>query len=69
MEGKKAELKNYELKGEFLEKGAKRKFSKVVSAQNEKYAKEKVFALLGSKHRIRRRFVNFESVGEYKEGK
>ena len=61
--------KNYELKGEFVEKGEKKKFTKVVSAQNESFAKDKVFASLGSKHGAKRRFVKIEAVGEYREEK
>ena len=43
--------------GEFTES-----FSKVVSAVNERAAVEKVMSLLGSNHRLQRRFINVEEV-------
>ncbi len=45
------------------------KFSKEVSANNEKNALEKVYADLGSKHKVKRRFIKIEEVKELGEGK
>ena len=40
------------------------KFSKEIEAENSKNAKEKVYSVFGSKHRIERRLITIESVKE-----
>jgi ribosomal protein L20A (L18A) len=59
--------KVYEISGEFLEKGNKKKFTKHVKAQNEKFAIEKTMALFGSKQKIKRRHITVNEAKEYKE--
>lgn len=37
-------------------------YRKVISAPNENQAKEKIFADIGSKHRLKRSYISIESV-------
>jgi len=56
----------YETKGTYLKNGVTEKFAKTISAQNEKMAREKIYAELGSKQKIRRLNI---SIAEVKAGK
>jgi len=44
----------FETKGIYTKKGVTEKFVKLIDASNEKMAKEKIFAELGSKQNIKR---------------
>ena len=57
----------FEVKGVFRKKGAERTFSKEVSAGSERLAREKVLSLLGSEHKVQRRFVQISGIAELKE--
>ena len=57
----------FEVKGAFRKEGAQKKFSKEVSAQSERLAREKLFSLLGSEHKVQRRFIQIDSISELKE--
>ncbi len=48
---------NYRVEGTAWIDGAWRPYTKVVSAPNEKQARERVYTLLGSKHRLPRREI------------
>lgn len=54
--------KLFEVSGTFVKSGRQQKFSKIVSAHNEGFAKEKTYALFGSKMKIRRRQIKIEKV-------
>ena len=43
--------------------GAWKPYQKVIEAPNEEQAKERVYTLLGSKHRLKRRDIRVEKVG------
>ena len=63
---KEKKLKNFEIKGNFIEKKSKKKFSKVVSALNENVAKHRLFCDFGSKHKLKRRQIFIEELKEVK---
>ena len=53
---------DFELKGSYLEKGNWRNFSRIVEANSEKRAKEKLFSLFGSEQKLARRNIKLEEV-------
>ena len=57
----------FEMKGVFRKKGAERKFSKEVIAGSERLAREKLFGLLGSEHKLQRRFIRIDEISELRE--
>ena len=62
-----ADEKIFEVTGKFGKSGNERKFAKRVKAVSGNFAAEKVLALFGSKHRLKRRniFINeIKEVGE-----
>jgi ribosomal protein L20A (L18A) len=60
-------MKFFEVKGEFSERGKKKKFTKKVKAESHKFAAEKIMCLMGSKHRIKRRHIALSEVKEMGE--
>ena len=58
--------KIFQVSGEFLEKGKKKTFTKELKAFNTNYAAEKAVALMGSKHKIKRRHITILEVKEVK---
>lgn len=60
------EAKQFEVKGTFKEKKQEKKFSKKVTAENQKHAIEKTMSLFGSKNRIKRRNIAITEVKEAK---
>lgn len=56
--------KNFEIKGTFLEKQKEKKFAKTIEALNENNARLKLFALFGSKHRVKRRHIFIKEIKE-----
>jgi large subunit ribosomal protein LX len=52
----------YTVEGEFRMGRSIQKFKKTVSAVNARAAEEKVYAELGSKHKVKRRFVKITKV-------
>ena len=50
--------------GEMQLAGGARKFSKNVEAQNERFAVEKAYALLGGNHRLKRNKIKISKVGK-----
>ena len=56
------ETQSYRVEGTFRIDGAWKPYRKVISAPNEKQAKERVFTLLGSKHRLKRRDIQVGKV-------
>ena len=62
MEEKK--LKKFEVKGTFMEKRAEKKFTKTVIAYNENTARENVYSLFGSNHKLKRRQIFIKELKE-----
>jgi len=60
-------MKTYNLSGELRLGSRWNKFSKEVEANDENHAKELIFAMFGSKHKLPRRFINLLEVSENKE--
>jgi large subunit ribosomal protein LX len=58
---------NYRVEGTFRIDGEWRPYRKVVPAPNEEQARERIYTLLGSKHRLPRREIRVEKV-ERSEG-
>ncbi len=55
----------FEIKGQFkMGRTAHQKFSKVIEAENKEFAKEKLFSIIGSKHRVKRRKIDLEEIKE-----
>lgn len=52
----------FEVKGDFRMGDEWRPFTKVVEAPNEAQAKERTFALIGSKHRLKRSYITVQSI-------
>jgi len=52
----------YEVKGEFRNGMIWIPFRKVVTAHNERFAREKVYSLIGSNHKVKRNLIKIESV-------
>lgn len=59
--------KTYKATGTYKDKGTTKKFMKEVTAVNENYAKEKILAGLGSKHKVTRYAIKIETFEETKE--
>ena len=62
-------VKVFDISGTFKEKKTERHFKKQVSAFNENFAMEKIMALMGSNHKVKRRHININEIKEAKEGK
>ncbi|HII76636.1 MAG: 50S ribosomal protein L18Ae [Methanoregulaceae archaeon PtaU1.Bin059] len=52
----------YEVKGDFRMGDEWRPYAKVVEAPNAAQAKERTFALIGSKHRLKRSYITVQSI-------
>jgi large subunit ribosomal protein LX len=52
----------FEVKGTFLMGEDWKPYTKVIAAPNEKQAKERTFAVIGSKHNLKRRYIKVETV-------
>jgi len=60
------EMKAYRIKGMFLMKNVWQPFSKEIAAENEEDAKEQIFSIMGSRHRVKRKMMKIESITELK---
>jgi len=56
----------FEVKGTFLMGEDWMPYTKVIAAPNENQAKERTFAVIGSKHNLKRRYIKVESVAPVK---
>ena len=63
-----AKAQSYRVEGTFQMDGQWRPYEKVVTAPNEVQAKERVYTLLGSKHRLKRREIRVANVEVQVEG-
>jgi len=52
----------FEVKGTFLMGENWMPYTKVVEAPNEKQAQERTFAVIGSKHNLKRRYIRIDGV-------
>ena len=52
----------FEIEGTFKNGNVWQKFRKVVEANNERFAIEKVLSLLGSNHKVKRNLIKIKSV-------
>ncbi len=52
----------YEVRGFFRIGKEWMKFTKVVTAHNEKFAVEKTYSILGSNHKVKRNLIKIEEV-------
>jgi large subunit ribosomal protein LX len=56
------ENKTFEVKGTFKIRDEWLPYAKVIAAPNETQAQERTFALMGSKHRLKRRYIKVQAV-------
>jgi large subunit ribosomal protein LX len=56
------EEKQFEVKGTFRMGEDWRPYKKVISAPNEKQARERTFAVIGSKHNLKRMYIKIEGI-------
>ncbi|HII99086.1 MAG TPA: 50S ribosomal protein L18a [Methanoregula sp.] len=52
----------FEVKGTFLMGEDWMPYTKVIAAPNENQAKERTFAVIGSKHKLARRYIKIDAV-------
>ncbi len=52
----------YEVRGRFRNGTVWMPFKKIVDAHSENFAKEKVYSLVGSNHKVKRNLIKVESV-------
>ncbi len=56
--------KKYEVKGKYQELRGWKPYTKVLTAPNEKQAQERIYNLIGSKHRLKRMYIQIDAVTE-----
>jgi large subunit ribosomal protein LX len=56
------ELQKYKIDGTYFEKNQWKPYVKVIDAPNEKQAHERLYATIGSKHRLKRQYIKIDSV-------
>ncbi len=56
------EEKMFEVKGTFQMGEDWKPYTKTIEAPNEKQAKERTLAVIGSKHNLKRRYIRIDSV-------
>ncbi|MCP1662056.1 MAG: 50S ribosomal protein L18a [Methanocalculus sp. MSAO_Arc1] len=56
------ELAEFEVRGTMKIGDAWKPYIKVIEAPNEAQARERIYTLMGSKHRLERRLIKIESV-------
>ena len=57
--------KKYEVTGKYQELRGWKPYTKVLVAPNEKQAQERIYNLIGSKHRLKRMYIQIDTVTEY----
>ena len=60
------ENQKFEVKGSFRMGEDCMPYTKVIEAPNEKQAQERAFAVIGSKHNLKRRYIKIETVSPVK---
>ena len=56
------EEKQFEVKGTFKIGEEWHPYTKIISSPNEVQAKERTFAVIGSKHRLKRRYITVNAI-------
>ncbi|WML67885.1 MAG: 50S ribosomal protein L18Ae [Methanoregula sp. SKADARSKE-2] len=56
----------FEVKGTFLMGEDWMPYTKVIAAPNERQAQERTFAVIGSKHNLKRRYIKIDTVSPVK---
>ncbi|MDD1705315.1 MAG: 50S ribosomal protein L18a [Methanoregula sp.] len=56
----------FEVKGTFLMGEDWMPYTKVIAAPNERQAQERTFAVIGSKHNLKRRYIKIDAVSPVK---
>ena len=56
------ENQKFEVKGTFLMGEEWAPYTKVIAAPNAKQAQERTFAVIGSKHNLKRRYIKIEAI-------
>lgn len=54
--------KEFTVKGEFKMGDEWKPYSKIIAAPNEAQARERIFTIMGSKHRLKRQYVRIAEV-------
>ncbi len=57
-------IKNYLVIGYFIDKGKKQPFRKEVRGLSEEHAREKIYSIISSNHKVKRRFIKFLEIKE-----
>ncbi|MEM0215395.1 MAG: 50S ribosomal protein L18Ae [Archaeoglobaceae archaeon] len=52
----------FEIKGSFKDIDGWKKFKKVIKAESEKLALEKLFSIIGSNHKVKRHLIKVEEI-------
>ncbi|PKL59997.1 MAG: 50S ribosomal protein L18a [Methanomicrobiales archaeon HGW-Methanomicrobiales-4] len=60
------ELKQFEVKGQYQELQKWKPYTKVLAAPNEKQAEERIYNIIGSKHRLKRLYIKINTITECK---
>ncbi|MCD6572540.1 MAG: 50S ribosomal protein L18a [Thermoplasmata archaeon] len=60
-------MKVYRIEGRFLMGKIWQPFSKEVIGNDENEAKERLFSILGSRHRVKRRMIKVEAIREVRK--
>lgn len=55
-------MENYVITGRFKAGHSWENFTKRITSQNEKNAREKILSIIGSQHRLKRKFISLNSV-------
>jgi large subunit ribosomal protein LX len=53
---------NFELTGKYRERDVWKPFNKVITAPNERIAEEWAFAIIGSKHHLKRNYIQITTI-------
>ena len=60
------ENQKFEVKGTFLMGEEWAPYTKVIAAPNAKQARERTFAVIGSKHNLKRRYIRIDAIAPMK---
>ena len=58
-------MQEFEVNGTFMMGDVWKPYTKVVNAPNENQARERVFTLMGSKHKLKRQYITISDVKVY----
>jgi large subunit ribosomal protein LX len=58
------EQKQFEITGTYREQEAWKPYSKILVAPNERQAQERIYNIIGSKHRLKRMYIKVDKITE-----